>query len=178
MDYTIDFRLVFGLMNGRVSTLLRKKIADDFKEANLGITGEQWDVLLAISMRDTCTQQQISEATSFSKSTVTRLLDALEEDGIIIRDKSRTDWRSNYIRITRHGLEVYDKAKLIAEQSLKDALRGLTRMDTLIAQKSLNTVLKNLKELELNKKKEADEAELALKKRREKLINKLILHKR
>ena len=178
MDFAIDFKLVFGLLNGKVSTLVRKKISNDFKEASLEITSEQWDVILAVSMRDTCTQQQISEATSFSKTTVTRLLDILEEKGIILRDKSRTDWRSNYIRITRYGLSVYNHARLTAEQSLKDALRGLSRTEILTAQKCLNTILENLYELEYNKKKEADEAELALKKRREKLINKLILHKK
>ena len=91
MENSIDFRLVFSLINGKISTLFRKKISEDFKEAHLEITSEQWDVLLAISMTDTCTQQQLGEATSFSKTSISRLLDGLEEKGLIQRDKSRVD---------------------------------------------------------------------------------------
>ena len=177
MENSIDFRLVFSLINGKISTLFRKKISEDFKEAHLEITSEQWDVLLAISMTDTCTQQQLGEATSFSKTTISRLLDGLEEKGLIQRDKSRVDWRANYIRITRKGQVVYNQTRLVAEQALKDILRGLTRNEIAIAQKSLSTIISNMKLLSMNKKREADEADLLLKKRRERLISKLILHK-
>ncbi len=177
MENSIDFRLVFSLINGKISTLFRKKISEDFKEAHLEITSEQWDVLLAISMTDTCTQQQLGEATSFSKTTISRLLDGLEEKGLIQRDKSRVDWRANYIRITRKGQVVYNQTRLVAEQALKDILRGLTRNEIAIAQKSLSTIISNMKLLSMNKKREADEADLLLKRRRERLISKLILHK-
>ena len=87
------------------------------------------------------------------------------------------DWRANYIRITRKGQVVYNQTRLVAEQALKDILRGLTRNEIAIAQKSLSTIISNMKLLSMNKKREADEADLLLKKRRERLISKLILHK-
>ena len=159
MDASIDFRLILALMNGRISNMLRRKISEDLSSAHIEISSEQWDVLHAISLSGTCTQQQLSEATSYSKTKMTRLLNALEEEGIIIRDKSRVDWRSNYIRVTRKGLEIYARAKVVA-------------------QKGLNQVLNNLKQMNIIKKQEEAEAEEALRKRREKLIRKLILHKR
>ena len=177
MDTSIDFRIILALMNGRISTMLRNKISEDLASARIGITSEQWDVLHAISLTDICTQQQLSEATSYSKSKMTRLLNDMADAGIIIRDKSRVDWRSNYIRITRKGLDIYDKAKVVALRSLQDSLQGLTHMEIFTAQKSLNQVLVNLRQINITKKKEEAEAEEALRKRREKLIRKLILHK-
>lgn len=175
MDSNIDYRLVFALMNGKVSALLKRRLNENFHKDKLEISGDQWDVLLAISMRDTCTQQQLCEASSFSKSTMTRLLDSLENKDIIVRSKSRINWRSNYIRITRYGLTIRDKAKFIAVQTLKDSLRGLTKEDIYIAQKSLNTVLENLNEL--NRMSGIDDTEKALRERRDKLLRRLILHK-
>ncbi|HAE24926.1 MAG: MarR family transcriptional regulator [Bacteroidaceae bacterium] len=178
MDASIDFRLILALMNGRISNMLRRKISEDLSSAHIEISSEQWDVLHAISLSGTCTQQQLSEATSYSKTKMTRLLNALEEEGIIIRDKSRVDWRSNYIRVTRKGLEIYARAKVVALRSLQDSLQGLTHSEIYNAQKGLNQVLNNLKQMNIIKKQEEAEAEEALRKRREKLIRKLILHKR
>jgi DNA-binding MarR family transcriptional regulator len=177
MDASIDFQLILALMNGRISNMLRNKISEDLESAHIEITSEQWDVLLAISLTDTCTQQQLCKATSYNKSKMTRLLNDMADAGIIIRDKSRVDWRSNYIRITRKGGAIYDKAKVIALRSLQDSLQGLTHNEIYIAQKSLNQVLNNLRQISLNKKQEEAEIEEALRKRREKLIRKLILHK-
>ena len=112
----------------------------------------------------------------FSKATMTRLLNTLEEKGIILRDKSRVDWRSNYIRITRLGEKIRERANFIAMQTLKDSLRGLSRQEIFIAQKSLKTVLSNLNEM--NRQKNVNEMEENIRKRREKLIRKLILHKK
>ena len=72
---------------------------------------------------------------------------------------------------------MYNQTRLVAEQALKDILMGLTRNEIAIAQKSLSTIISNMKLLSMNKKREADEADLLLKRRRERLISKLILHK-
>ena len=176
MENSIDYHLIFGLMNGQISSQLKRRLNDDFKNASLDMSSEQWDVLLAITMHSVCTQQDLCNSTSFSKATMTRLLNTLEEKGIILRDKSRVDWRSNYIRITRLGEKIREKANFIAMQTLKDSLRGLSRQEIFIAQKSLNTVLSNLNEM--NRQKNVNEMEENIRKRREKLIRKLILHKK
>jgi hypothetical protein len=66
----------------------------------------------------------------------------------------------------------------VALRSLQDSLQGLTHSEIYNAQKGLNQVLNNLKQMNIIKKQEEAEAEEALRKRREKLIRKLILHKR
>ena len=80
MDFNIDYRLVFALMNGKASAMIKRKLNEDFRKAGLELSSDQGDVLLAISMRDTATQQQLCEATSVSKTTMTRLLDNLEDN--------------------------------------------------------------------------------------------------
>ena len=56
---TIDYRLIFALMNGKVSNAFRKRMNEDFRAAGLEIRGDQLDVLLAINMSDLCTQQDL-----------------------------------------------------------------------------------------------------------------------
>ena len=141
---TIDYRLIFALMNGKVSTALRRRLNADFHTAGINITGDQWDVLMAISSRDICTQQDLCAATSFSKPTMTRIINALEEMRVVTRRKSRVDFRNNYITLTMAGIELVDHAQAIAVRTLKECLRGLSKIDILTSQQSLNIVLNNL----------------------------------
>ena len=141
---TIDYRLIFALMNGKVSTALRRRLNADFHTAGINITGDQWDVLMAISSRDICTQQDLCADTSFSKPTMTRIINALEEMRVVTRRKSRVDFRNNYITLTMAGIELVDHAQAIAVRTLKECLRGLSKIDILTSQQSLNIVLNNL----------------------------------
>lgn len=150
-ETTIDYRLIFALMNGKISSALRKRLDAEFHAGNIAISCDQWDVLLAISSRDICTQQDLCDATSFSKPAMSRIIDSLVEMRIATRRKSRVDFRNNYITLTLSGIELVERAQAVATRTLKECLRGLSRQDILTSQQSLNTVLHNLrrKELEL-----------------------------
>lgn len=149
---TIDYRLIFALMNGKVSNALQRRQNEDFLSAGLNINCDQWNVMIAITQHDICTQQDLCNATSLSKPTMSRIIKALEEMKLVEKRKARVDFRNNYIALTRKGLEVADRAQAIAVRTLKESLRGLTKMDIMTSQHSLNTVLQNLH----NKKQEID----------------------
>ncbi len=146
---SIDYRLIFALMNGKVSNALRRRLNEDFRSAGLEISDDEWDVLVAPSQFDICTQQDLCDTTDMSKPTMSRIISALEEKKIIVRRKARTDLRNNYITITRKGASIVVKAQAIAVRTLKESLRGLSKMDITISQHSLNTVLQNLHTKEL-----------------------------
>lgn len=140
----MDYRLIFALMSGKVSNSLNKRLNENFKEADIPISAEQWNVLLTLTLREVASQQQICDDTSFSKTTMTRLINRLESMKILERYKSRVDWRSNYLRLTKEGQTLRDKAQYIASKTLKNCLKGLTAEEIIAAQKGLNTVMENL----------------------------------
>lgn len=144
----IDYRLIFALIHGKVSHILRRTLNTDFQKAGIELTGDQWDVLMAITTHDICTQQDLCYDTSFSKPTMSRIINSLEEQKIVIRRKARVDYRNNYITITRKGQELAERAQAIAVRTLKESLRGLSKSDIITSQQSLNTVLHNLQEKE------------------------------
>lgn len=144
----IDYRLVFALMNGKVSSALRRRLNADFLAAGISINGDQWDVLIAASSAEVCTQQSLCEATSFSKATMTRIINSLENMGLLVRRKARVDYRNNYITLTLNGIHLVNRAQAVAIRTLTESLRGLSRIDISISQQSLKTVLENLHEKE------------------------------
>lgn len=140
----IDYRLIFALMSGKVSNALNKRLNENFKKAEIPLSAEQWNVLLTLTLREVASQQQICDDTSFSKTTMTRLINQLEGMHILERYKSRVDWRSNYLRLTKEGQALRDKAQYIASKTLKNCLKGLSLEEISAAQKGLNTVMENL----------------------------------
>ena len=58
----IDIRLIFAIMNGKVSSAINRKLQRNFSAAGISITPEQWTVMLHLAERDGVTQQQLSTA--------------------------------------------------------------------------------------------------------------------
>lgn len=160
---TIDYRLVFALMNGKVSSALRRRLNDDFLAAGIDVNGDQWDVLIAVSSKDVCSQQDLCDATSFSKATMTRIINALEQKGLLLRRKARVDFRNNYITLTLKGIHLVNRAQAVAIRTLTESLRGLSRIDIAISQQSLKTVLDNLqhKEQEIQQRQQQEQQQAA-----------------
>ena len=173
MTTSIDYRLIFALMNGKVSTALRKRLNADFLAAGIDITGDQWDVLMAISSRDLCTQHDLCKATSFSKSTMSRIISSLEEMHAVTRRKARVDFRNNYINLTVTGIQLVDHAQAIAVRTLKECLRGLSKADILTSQHSLNIVLENLRRQERQRTLEQSEQQRRLSEAHRKAVRRM-----
>lgn len=157
METTIDYRLVFSLMSGRVNTELNRRLNQNFSKAGIPLNAEQWNVLLTLLIHQIATQQQLGAETSLSKTSINRIVNQLEEIGIAERFKSRVDWRSNYVRITHRGFELCDRARLVASKTLRDSLRGLSIADINVTQATLNSVMENLRASEHVEKEKEEE---------------------
>ena len=45
-EFNFDTRLIFAILNGKVSAAINRKLYRNFRQNNLEITPEQWTVLL------------------------------------------------------------------------------------------------------------------------------------
>ena len=140
----IDIRLIFAIMNGKVSSAINRKLQKNFVSAGVNITPEQWTVMIYLAERDGVTQQQLCNAVYKDKPSMTRLIDAMEQADLVVRQTNPLDRRANTVHLTRHGHEVKDKAQKIALVTLKEALRGLGMDDLRTCQGVLRTVFENI----------------------------------
>ncbi|MDF2815290.1 MAG: transcriptional regulator [Paenibacillus sp.] len=90
------------------------------------ITPEQWIVLYCIGENDGMIQKEIAELAGKDRPTTTRILDALEAKGFIIRNKGLTDRRSFLIGMTEKGQELIRQTIPIERQAVEDATQGIT----------------------------------------------------
>ena len=125
----IDVRLIFAILNGKVSTAISHKLARDFQKANLELKPEQWNVLQRLTYHDGVSQQELCEVMFKDRPGMVRLVNSMVEAGLVTRTLNRFDRRKNIIRITEKGKRMQEASIRIALQTLRGALRGLSLND-------------------------------------------------
>lgn len=142
----IDVRLIFAILNGKVSTAISHKLARDFQKANLELKPEQWNVLQRLTYRDGVSQQELCEVMFKDRPGMVRLVNSMVEAGLVTRTLNRFDRRKNIIRITEKGKRMQEASIRIALQTLRGALRGLSLNDIRTTQAVLMKVFENITE--------------------------------
>jgi len=97
------------------------------KEQNLPITPEQFSVLSHLWQKDGLQQTELALCTNRNRANVTRILDILEREGIVERKDDANDRRVFRIYLTDKGKSLRAATAKCAEQSIKDALKGLSK---------------------------------------------------
>lgn len=144
MELNLDVKLIFALLNGKVSAAIHHKLQEDFTASGLDITPEVWTVLLCLDEDGGMTQLMLCNKTFMGKSVISRLLDRMEGMRLVKRESNAGDKRSNIIRLTGQGHLLKIKAQKVANRTLRDALRGLGHESLIITQDVLRQVFCNI----------------------------------
>ena len=136
---------LYSFITGKASTAIARRLQKNFKQAGVEITIEQWSVLYHLWKEDGMSQQQLGEATFRDKPSITRLVDNLEKLNLVKRVASKEDRRINMIYLTPEAKEMQEKTMELANQTLNEALVGVTNGQIEIAKEVLQQVYENLK---------------------------------
>ena len=136
---------LYSFITGKASTAIARRLQKNFKQNNVDITIEQWSVLYHLWKEDGMSQQQLCDATYRDKPSITRLVDNLEKMKLVKRVASKDDRRINMIYLTPSSEQLHVQTMDIANQTLNEALSGVTNGQIEIAKEVLHCVYENLK---------------------------------
>lgn len=102
-----------------------------------GLSPARFDVINHAGLNDGITQQDLADALLVTKGNITQLLDSLERDGLIHREKVG---RVKRIHLTDLGREVRGRAMVRHVELISQAMDGLTRDE----QQTLVTLLRKI----------------------------------
>ena len=145
-QFKFDIQLIFAILNGKVSTAINRKLHRNFRQNEIDISPEQWTILLSLWEKDGVTQQELCNATFKDKPSMTRLIDNMERQHLVVRISDKKDRRNNLIHLTKTGRELENKAYKIANATLEQALQGLSLEELKIGQEVLRKVFTNTKD--------------------------------
>lgn len=141
-----DLNLIFPIINGKVSMAINRKMYRSFRKEGLDITPEQWTVLAFLWKEDGVTQQTLCDATFKDKPSMTRLIDNLVKQNLVIRKASSVDRRSNFIFLTPVGRQIKEKANTIVDETVQAALKGIDEEGLMNIRILLKAVFANIQE--------------------------------
>jgi DNA-binding MarR family transcriptional regulator len=108
------------------------------------VTIEQWSVLYHLWKEDGLSQQELCNRSFRDKPSITRLVDNLEKLKLVKRVASKDDRRINLIYLTEASKTLQDLTLNMANQTLNEALEGVSKEDVELCKSVLQKVYDNL----------------------------------
>lgn len=115
------FFLLHHLVRQRENALGRELAAS-------GLTLGQWQVLATLSRLDEATMGEVAAFCATDRTTLTRTVDRMVEEGLIVRDRDLLDRRQVHLSLTEKGSEVYQAAQLDVTR-FNDRVTGVLKPD-------------------------------------------------
>lgn len=108
------------------------------------ITRVQWIALFYIGNNEGITQRDLAQILDSNESSIVRLIDRMEKENIVKREKDPTDRRITKLFLTEEGIKKRDEILPIGEKFSKDCIKGISDEDLETFKEVLNKMVKNL----------------------------------
>lgn len=122
---------------------LKQYIATMLRQQDVPLTPEQFMLIDLLWNQGEMSQQELADQMHKDKNSVTRLVDAIERKGFVVRRQNTSDRRSNTLVLTEQAEKLKADAKQKGISILDEMLEG-------ISEDELRTFLTTLRKLSLN----------------------------
>ncbi|WP_298836313.1 MarR family winged helix-turn-helix transcriptional regulator [Clostridium sp.] len=128
-----------------INSKTSKKMVNMFNERliPLGVTRVQWIAMYYLLKYGDLSQHELGERMDIKESTVARLLDRMEEEGLIKRSKAREDKRVTYINLTHKGRERIEELLPEGQKMSKLFSMSITEEEIQVFKRALQKFLGN-----------------------------------
>jgi DNA-binding MarR family transcriptional regulator len=131
-----------GILLSDAARLMRRSF--DGRARALGVTRPQWRVLALLRRFDGCTQVTMADMMDVEPITLGRMIDRLQESGLVERRADPKDRRAWRLHLTPAGEEKITTLRPTALALFEDALAGLDAAQQSELQSMLGVICTNL----------------------------------
>jgi DNA-binding MarR family transcriptional regulator len=137
-----------GFLANQLSFALRQNAARECEAIGYKATPEGLGILFLLSRQDGLTQSQISEFLAKDKAAITRLLNALEKEGLVKRNHDKEDRRVVRSHLTPKGKKAIEDIMPAFQSFFTEVFDAVDPDEFDIARKVLRQIIANLKKRE------------------------------
>lgn len=143
-----DFDSLFPgrVLFGRVRNAIRA--AHDEALAPFGVTTSQGEALVSCMLGEANTPAELARFTDLDISSISRMLDRLENKGLVTRSRTGKDRRQVIVKITARGRALVKKAVPVAARVAADAWRNVSEQERQTVRNIVSKILGNLGHLQ------------------------------
>lgn len=118
-----------GFLLHDVARLMRKRFEQHARAETLGLTRSQASVLGHLSRQEGINQVTLAQLMDLEPITLVRLLDRLQEAGLIERRADPHDRRARVLFLTPRARPLLDRVRILARDTYEEALAGLSESE-------------------------------------------------
>ena len=138
-DYRFDDSL--GFLIGKLKGFMMHAL--DASLADLGITAAQAVILIRLGGEPESTAASLCRRSGYDTGSMTRMIDRLEEKGLIARERSTEDRRVINLKVTENGMNLRSQITRRACQMMEPRLEGFSQEEFDLLKSLLRRVLDN-----------------------------------
>jgi len=131
-----------GFLLHDTARLLRKRFEQNARGS--GLTRSQWQVIAYLSNNEGINQAGLAELLDVEPITLGRIIDKLEDLGLVERHPDPADRRMWKLHVTSEALSKLQKARKIGDMTRAEALAGVSAIERTRLIKTLQTLRSNL----------------------------------
>lgn len=112
----------FGFLVHDIARLLRKRYEQ--RARPLGLTRAQWQVLAHLQRQEGINQSGLAELLELEPITVGRLIDRMEEAGLVERRTDPADRRAHRLFLTKRAAPMLERGRALGDEVRAEAFAG------------------------------------------------------
>jgi MarR family transcriptional regulator for hemolysin len=120
---------------------LRKSF--DRRAVGMGVTRAQWKVLFRLERKPGLRQIELADMLDIEPITLSRIVDRLEESGLVERVADPADRRAWRLHVTARAQPLIEKLRHVANEMIAEAFAGIDPKDIQITRQVLTRVREN-----------------------------------
>ncbi len=133
-----------GMLSAKVSRGLGLGLEKQFAKNGFSITSIEWTVISYLANKGSQTQNQLVDATGKNKVFIKRLVDKLENNGLVSRNTFDSDKRYNKINLSEKGITYYKELLPIVENYINQTCDNISELEhaemVILLKKILNNI--------------------------------------
>ncbi len=131
----------------------QKWLAEELARAGLdGLAPSHGDILACLYSRGEATMRELADFAHRTRPTTTVLVDKMEALGLVARERSEVDTRSQIVRLTDRGKSMRGKFNSISERYVKLLSSGISQRESEEVESALSKILSNMQRKRRNNK--------------------------
>lgn len=127
---------------GETAHALRR--AFDRRAVTLGVTRAQWKVLFRLNRTPGLRQVELADILDVEPITLSRIVDRLEEAGLVQRLRDPDDRRAWRLEVTPDAEPLIAKLKVLGQELMEEAFAGLSEDELALMRSKLAKIRENV----------------------------------
>tara|TARA_X000000368_G_scaffold375646_1_gene328173 strand:- start:12 stop:458 length:447 start_codon:yes stop_codon:yes gene_type:complete len=143
-EASLKFHMNLGMLIRSAHNSMTQRFVQNVYNSGLDISLDQWMVLGPIWQLESPSQKDLGEICLLDKTSITRIIDALEEKSLVVRVSDQIDHRIKRVVLTNAGKQLFYDVLPIMEKTREEVRGEIPEKEIEVFKKVLSKIIQNL----------------------------------